>query len=274
VAAFRAIAEVAAWEGRHARRVDAGPWRDGWPALAADRTSYGGETTATPPPARGARTPVALSEPESLAFIGRTGIAVSEVIAVPDAAAAVSAARTIGVPVALKLDAVGLAHKSDVGGVALGLRGDDAVYGAALTLLEVGRRRGLTVRGLLISAMAPHGVELILGYRRDPHFGPTVLVGFGGVLTEVLDDVAIRLAPLDQAAADAMLDDLRGSPILGALRGRPAVDRGTVAEMLVALSRLGVERPDVLEVDLNPVIASAGGAIAVDALVVLEAGDS
>jgi acyl-CoA synthetase (NDP forming) len=274
VAAFRAIAEVAAWEGRHARRVDAGPWRDGWPALAADRTSYGGETTATPPPARGARTPVALSEPESLAFIGRTGIAVSEVLAVPDAAAAVSAARTIGVPVALKLDAVGLAHKSDVGGVALGLRGDDAVYGAALTLLEVGRRRGLTVRGLLISAMAPHGVELILGYRRDPHFGPTVLVGFGGVLTEVLDDVAIRLAPLDHAAADAMLDDLRGSPILGALRGRPAVDRGTVAEMLVALSRLGVERPDVLEVDLNPVIASAGGAIAVDALVVLEAGDS
>jgi acyl-CoA synthetase (NDP forming) len=99
-------------------------------------------------------------------------------------------------------------------------------------------------------------------------------VGFGGILTEVLDDVAVRLAPVDHAAADAMLDDLRGSPILGALRGRPAVDRGTVAEMLVTLSRLGVERPDVLEVDLNPVIASAGGAIAVDALVVLEAGDS
>jgi acyl-CoA synthetase (NDP forming) len=274
VAAFRAIAEVAAWEGRHIRRVDAGPWRDGWPALAADRTSYGWGTEATRPPARRAGSPVALSEPESLAFIGRTGIAVSEVIAVRDAAAAVSAARTIGVPVALKLDAVGLAHKSDVGGVVLGLRGDDAVYGAALTLLEVGRRRGLTVRGLLISAMAPHGVELILGYRRDPQFGPTVLVGFGGILTEVLDDVAVRLAPVDHAAADAMLDDLRGSPILGALRGRPAVDRGTVADMLVALGRLGVERPDVVEVDLNPVIASAGGATAVDALVVLEAGDS
>ena len=273
VAAFRAIAEVAAWEGRHSRRVDDGPWRDGWPALATDRTSYGGETTATPPARRG-RSPVALSEPESLAFIGRTGIAVSSVVAVPDAAAAVREARSIAGPVALKLDAVGLAHKSDVGGVALGLRGDDAVYGAALTLLEIGRRRGLTVRGLLISAMAPHGVELILGYRRDPQFGPTVLVGFGGILTEVLDDVAVRLAPLDHAAADAMLDDLRGSPILGALRGRPAVDRGTVAEMLVTLGRLGVERPDVLEVDLNPVIASAGGAIAVDALVVLEAGDS
>ena len=267
VPAFRAIAEVAAWEGRHDRRVDAGPWRDGWPALAADRTSYGADTTAV---TRRARPPFTLSEPESLAFIGRTGIAVSQVVAVPDAAAAVSAARTIGVPVALKLDAVGLAHKSDIGGVALGLRGDDEVYGAALTLLEVGRRRGLTVRGLLIEPMAPHGVELILGFRRDPQFGPAVLVGFGGVLTEVLDDVAVRLAPVDHAAADAMLDDLRGSPILGAVRGRPPVDRGTVVGMLVALSRLGVERPDVLEVDLNPVIASAGGAIAVDALVVLE----
>ena len=187
-----------------------------------------------------------------------------------DAAAAVQAARTIGDPVALKLDATGLAHKSEIGGVALGLRGDDAVYGAALTLLEIGRRRGLTVRGLLVEPMAPHGVELILGFRRDPQFGPVVLVGIGGILTEVLDDVAVRLAPVDHATAEAMLDDLRGSRILGAVRGRPAVDRATVVGMLVALSTLGVERPDLLEVDLNPVIASAGGAIAVDALVVLE----
>ncbi len=268
VPAFRAIAEVAAWEGRHDRRVDDGPWRDAWPALAADRTSYGADAAAATA-ARRARPPVTLSEPESLAFIGRAGIAVSQVIAVSDAAAAVQAARTVGGPIALKLDAAGLAHKSDIGGVALGLRGDDAVYGAALTLLEIGRRRGLTVRGLLIEPMAPHGVELILGFRRDPQFGPAVLVGIGGILTEVLDDVAVRLAPVDRAAADAMLDDLRGSRILGAVRGRPAVDRATVVGMLVALSTLGVERPDVLEVDLNPVIASAGGAIAVDALVVL-----
>ena len=151
-----------------------------------------------------------MSERESLALVGAAGIAVTEVVAVTDAAAAVRAARTIGRPVALKLDAVGLAHKSDVGGVALGLRGDDAVYGAALTLLEIGRRRGLTVRGLLVEPMAPPGVELILGLRRDPQFGPAVLVGLGGVLTEVLDDVAVRLAPIDAAAAEAMLDDLRG----------------------------------------------------------------
>ena len=183
---------------------------------------------------------------------------------------AVSVARRIGGPVALKLDAAGLNHKTDVGGVALGLRGDDAVYGAALALLEIGRHHRLAVRGLLVEAMAAPGVELILGLRRDPQFGPAVLVGLGGVLTEVLDDVAIRLAPIDVAAAEAMLDDLRGAQLLRGVRGRPAVDRAAVVSMLVALGRLGVDRPDILEVDLNPVIASAGGAIAVDALVVLE----
>jgi acyl-CoA synthetase (NDP forming) len=270
VEAFRAIAEVARWEARHAGRVEGRPWRGSWPALAADRTSYGADPAPT---LRRARPPAAMSEPESLAFIRATGIAVSEATAVGDAAAAVRVARTIGRPVALKLDAVGLAHKSDVGGVALGLRGDDAVYGAALTLLETGRRRGLAVRGLLVEAMAPPGVELILGLRRDAQFGPAVLVGLGGSLTEVLDDVVIRLAPVDAAAAGAMLDGLRGSRILGAVRGRPAVDRGALIEMLMALGRLGMERPDVLEVDLNPVIASASGAIAVDALVVLEEPD-
>jgi acyl-CoA synthetase (NDP forming) len=211
-----------------------------------------------------------LSERESLAFLGAAGIRVTEAFPAADAAAAVTVARRIGRHVALKLDAAGLAHKSDLGGVALGLHGDDEVYAAALTLLETGRRHGLAVRGLLVEPMAPHGLELIVGLRRDPQFGPAVLVGLGGTLTEVLDDVAIRLAPLDVPAAEAMLDDLRGARLLRGVRGRGPVDRHAVATMLAALARLGMERPDVLEVDLNPVIASSSGALAVDALVVLE----
>jgi acetate---CoA ligase (ADP-forming) len=266
--AFRAIAEVSRWEARHAARIERGPWRAGWGALARDRTSYGADPRPTPPPAR---PPTALPERESLALVGAAGIAVTEAIPVPDAATAVAVARRIGVPVALKLDAVGLTHKTDLGGVALDLHGDDAVYGAALTLFETARRHGIGVRGLLVEAMAPPGLELILGLRRDPQFGPAVLVGLGGVLTVFLDDVSIRLAPLDAATAEAMLDDLRGAPLLHGVRGRPPVDRAALASMLVALGRLGMERPDVLEVDLNPVIASASGAVAVDALVVLEA---
>jgi len=268
--AFGAISAVARWEAWQERRLDRGPWRLGWPALAIDRTSFGADPAlpgaASPAPAR------SLSELESLAFLASAGIAVTDAMPVPDAAAAVIAARRVDGEVAIKLDATGLAHKSDLGGVALGIRGDDAIRAAAQTLLELGGRAGLTVRGLLVEPMAPAGLELIVGLRRDPQFGPVILVGLGGTLTEVLDDVAIRLAPLDLASADGMLDDLRGARLLSGVRGRPPVDRSAVASMLVALGQLGAERPDVLEVDLNPVIASADGAIAVDALVVLAGG--
>jgi acyl-CoA synthetase (NDP forming) len=267
---FRAIATVAGWEASRDRRLRGGPWRSGWPRLAADRTSFGADVAppgvASPAPA------TTLAELESLAFLRSAGLHVIDAQPVADAASAVVAARQVDGPVALKLDAVGLAHKSELGGVVLGLRGDGPIGTAARALLEAGARAGLTVRGLLVEPMAPAGVELIVGLRRDPQFGAVVLVGLGGTLTEVLDDVAIRLAPLDLAAADAMLDDLRGARLLDGVRGRSPIDRGAVASMLVALGRLGAARPDVLEVDLNPVIAWDAGAIAVDALVVLEGG--
>jgi hypothetical protein len=118
--------------------------------------------------------------------------------------------------------------------------------------------------------MAEPGIELIVGLRRDPQFGPVVLVGLGGILAEVLDDVAVRLAPITPRVAMSMLDDLRGGRILDGVRGGPGADRASIAAMLVSLGRLGAARLDLLEVDLNPVIASPSGVIAVDALVVLE----
>jgi acyl-CoA synthetase (NDP forming) len=267
IEAFTAIASLARWEARRDLRRTVGPWRGGWPALATDRTSHGADPEPVPPPPR---PPRPLSERDSLAFIGAASIAVTPSIAVRDASEAVTAARRLGRAVALKLEATGVVHKSDVGGVALGLADDDAVYAAALSMLEGARQRGLDVRGLLVQPMAPAGLELILGLRRDPLFGASVLVGLGGVLTEVLDDVAIRLAPVTPRVAMSMLDDLRGRRLFDGVRGRRGVDRAAIAEMLVALGRLGADRPDVLEVDLNPVIATSTGALAVDALVVLE----
>ncbi len=264
--AFTAIASLARWSARREHRRAVGPWRGTWTALAADRTSYGADDAPLPAAIAGTR---ALSEHESLAFLGRAGIAVTAAELVIDAAAAVTAARRFGGPVALKLDAEGVAHKSDLGGVALDLLGDDAVYAAALTMLENARLRRLRVRGLLVEPMADPGVELIVGLRRDPLFGPAVLVGLGGILAEVMDDVAIRLAPVTPRVALEMLDGLRGRRLLDGVRGRPGIDRSAVAAMLVALGRVGAARPDLLEVDLNPVIASASGALAVDALVVL-----
>jgi len=277
IEAFRAIADLARWERRRARRLANGPWRARWPALGNDRTSFGADPASlgsgSGSGARAARPATSLPERESLELLRAAGIRTTEAVAVTDADGAVIVARGVDGPVALKLDAVGLAHKSDIGGVALGLRGDAAVHDAAEGLLEAGRRRGFALRGLLVEPMATPGLELLLGMRRDPQFGPVVVAGLGGTLTEVLDDVVIRLAPIGAADADAMLDDLRGARLLAGVRGQPPIDRAAVASMIVALGRLGVERADVVEVDLNPVIASERGAVAVDALVVLEGRD-
>ena len=269
--AFRAIGGLATWERRRERRQAYGPWRPAWPDLAADRGSFGSDLSPLEPRMDGhGRRSTALAELESLELVRAAGVRTIDVASAADADEAVVAARRFGGPVALKLDASGLAHKTDVGGVALGLVGAEVVREAADVLLESGRRRGLMLRGLEVQPMAAPGLELLLGVRRDPLFGPVVVVGLGGTLTEILDDVAIRLAPVDAAEADAMLDELRGARLLAGVRGGAAVDRDAVASMVVALGRLVVERTDVLEVDLNPVIASPTGAVAVDALVVLE----
>ncbi|HEY4633887.1 MAG TPA: acetate--CoA ligase family protein, partial [Candidatus Limnocylindrales bacterium] len=277
IEAFTAIASVARWEERRARRGRDGPWRPDWPALATDRRSFGAtgsepHSTGGPP---GARLPrmVALSERASLDLLREAGLSVTAAVAVPGPDEAVEAARPMGGhAIALKLDAPELAHKTELGGVILGLVGDAAIRVAGEALLATGRRHGLDVRGLLVEPMADPGVELIVGLQRDASFGAAIVVGLGGVLAEVLDDVAIRLAPVRRRDALEMLDEIRGSRILDGVRGQPAVDREAVAGLIVALSRLGQERPDIVEVDLNPVIASAGGAIAVDALVVVAEG--
>jgi acyl-CoA synthetase (NDP forming) len=266
--AFGAIAAVGRWARRADARRARGPWREDWTALAADRTAYGFDTTATSalPPS-----PRPLGERESLELLRHAGLAVTPAVAVRDPDGAVEAARPLaGHAVVLKIDAPDLAHKTEYGLLRLGLQGDDAVRSAAEGLLADARRQAIDARGLLVEPMAEDGVELIVGARRDPSFGPLVMVGLGGVLAEVVDDVAIRLAPVTHDIAHEMLAGLRGSAILGGTRGGTAVDREAVAELIVGVATFALERPDVLEIDLNPVIATADGAIAVDALVVVD----
>ncbi len=269
VEAFGAIAALARWEARRDRRTIDGPARAGWPVLSADRTTYGADATrrdATNPPG------LALPERESLDLLRAAGCAVTPSIAVPDADAAVEAARPFaGHAVALKLDATGLVHKSDLGLVILGLSGDDEVRSAARRLLDLGAHHGLAVRGLLVQPMADPGLELIVGLTRDPSFGPVVLVGLGGILAELLDDVAMGLAPVGRAAAHGLLAGLRGAALLDGVRGRPPVDRESIVDLIVAIGALGAAREDILEIDCNPVIAAPDGALAVDALVVVRA---
>jgi len=281
VEAFRAIAARSRWEARRAGRLADGPVRPAWPALAADRTPYGrdplhggvgAEVEAAEPPGVAGPEPTrsALSERESLELLAAAGLPVTAARAAADPDGAAAAAADLGYPVAVKLDAVGLAHKSELGGVALDLRSAQGVRTSTEALLGLGAGRGLQLRGVLVEPMAPPGVELIAGVKRDPLFGPVVLVGLGGMLAEALNDVAVRLAPVRAQDAAAMLDELRGAALMRGVRGRPPVDRHALVDLLIRLGDLAVERPDIVEIDLNPVVAGPFGVVAVDALVVME----
>jgi acetyltransferase len=271
VEAFTAIAAVARWEAAKAQRLANGPARSGWPALSADRTVWGHDAT---PAARSPGALQALPERESLVIMAAAGVPAIQVATAQDADEAVAAAAALGGTVAVKLDVEGVSHKSDAGGVRLGLTGDAAVRSAADELLALGRSLAasgpVSVRGLLVQPMAAPGLELIAGMKRDPQFGPIVLVGLGGVFTEVLDDVVLGLAPLSRHDAATMLDGLRGASLLDGVRGGPTVDREAIVDVLQAIGRLAIERPDIQEIDLNPIIAGPDGCVAVDALVVLE----
>jgi ATP-grasp domain len=185
--------------------------------------------------------------------------------------AATEAAEGLGWPVAVKLDAPGLAHKSDIGGVALAIEGRKQLEAALRRVMAAGRDHDPD--GVLLQPMLPPGVELIVGARRDPQFGPLVLVGSGGILAEVLDDVAVRLAPVTAHDAREMLDELRAARLLSGVRGRRAVNRDAVASLIVALGHAIEGNPAWREVDLNPVIAGPTGALAVDALIVTDPED-
>jgi acyl-CoA synthetase (NDP forming) len=276
VEAFGAIARLAWWERRRGERASQGPRRAGWPALAAERVTWGADPVDDPLARHhaGGERPLALPERESLERLAAAGIPVTAFRAVPlDVSDAIGAWRDLGGrSVALKLDAAGLAHKTDAGAVHLSLADEAEIRGAVRELAAARARMGdgATVRGLLVEPMAPDGVEVIVGGRRDPVFGPAVLVGLGGILAEVLDDVAVLLAPVAADEVRSRLGRLRGASFLRGARGRPGVDADALAALVSAVAAFLVDNPDVLEVDLNPVIAGPAGALAVDALLVIE----
>ena len=188
----------------------------------------------------------------------------------PDAA--IAAARKLGYPVALKIESPDIPHKTEAQGVRLGL-GDDAAVGAAFAAVMDNARRyrpEAKLGGVIVQAMARGDAELVIGLRSDPAFGMVVMVGLGGIHIEVLKDVAFRTAPVTAAEAGRMLDELRGRAILAGVRGKPPVDREALTQMISAVSTFGAAAGGRLkELDLNPVLAGAGGVTAVDWLMVL-----
>jgi acetate---CoA ligase (ADP-forming) len=185
---------------------------------------------------------------------------------------AATAAERIGFPVALKIESTQISHKSDVGGVALGLSSSTEVRAAFQRLHErvTAKLPTAEIAGVVVQRMAPEGVEMIIGIKRDPLFGPVLVCGFGGILVELLKDVAIGIPPVSREQANSLLQGLRGWPLLTGLRGKPPADVDRLCDAIVRVSHLAVSLGDqLLALDINPLVVHANnyGVVAVDALV-------
>jgi len=178
---------------------------------------------------------------------------------------AVRAADRLGYPVALKALATQLVHKTDMGGVTLGLTDAAAVRHEAAAMLA----RIVHPARLFVQRMVSGGLEVILGGKRDRGFGPVVMFGLGGIYVEVFGDVAFRVAPLSRADAEEMIEEVRGKRLLEGVRGKPHLDRETLIKALLSLSRMLVENPRLTEVDINPLLVLDRGVVAVDARAVV-----
>jgi acyl-CoA synthetase (NDP forming) len=228
-------------------------------ARAQARASSGGR----PPVAAVELPPGDLDEDQAKALLGRLGVPTPPRRACADRASAYRALAELPGPLAVKLLDARVIHKSDVGGVHLGVR-DAAELDAALDALEAaGARR------FLLESMAGPGIDLLVGASRDPVFGPVVLLGLGGVVAEALADVAVAPATIGPAEAGAMADQLAGRALLDGFRGGPVTDRSALGAVLVALGGLLLSRPELEAVEVNPLRVTADGLVALDAVLTL-----
>ena len=213
-----------------------------------------------------------LGESETKALLAAYGITTSRDITVTSADAAVEAARTIGGKVAMKIDSPDIAHKSEAGGVVLGAEGDAAVRDAYDAIMAGCAKAlpGARLRGVIVQEMVPAGIEIIVGVKNDPLFGPMIVIGLGGILTELLRDSVTALAPVDEHEALRLLAKLRGAAILEGFRGSPPVDRRVLARTISRISALAcAHRYRLRELDVNPLICRGETIVAVDGLAVI-----
>ena len=208
----------------------------------------------------------ALSEYESKQVLASYGIPVTQEELVTNPANLSEAIRKIGFPLVMKGCAAEIAHKTENGLIRMDVRNEDE---ARTAFKEITSAMDGAARAVLVQQMVKGQRELVVGMTRDPQFGPCVMFGLGGIFTEVLEDTSFRVAPIEKRDALEMMQEIKAHKILEAIRGMEPVDKDLLADILIAIGRLGMENETVKEIDINPVIISAGKPVAVDALVVL-----
>ena len=215
----------------------------------------------------------ALDEAAGKQVLANLGVAVPKSLIIQDVNGAAAACAGLKPPLALKVVSPDILHKSDAGGVKVGLKNAAEVEDAIRAMMREPAIANARVDGFLLEEMAPAGQEIVIGGVRDPQFGPMVMVGLGGIFVEVLADVAFRICPITRLDAEEMLDELKGAALLKGTRGRKGVSRAAIVDALLKVGGEGgllvTHGEDIAEADINPLIVSETGAVAVDARFVL-----
>jgi len=212
-----------------------------------------------------------LTEIESKQVLAQTGIPVALPLLARTAKEAAQAARKLGFPAVLKIVSPDVTHKSDAGGVKLGLNSAPEVEAGFEDIVASVQRHqpAARIEGVAVQKMAPAGVEVIIGMSKDPQFGPVLMFGLGGIFVEVLKDVAFRIVPLAPRDARQMVREIKGFPILQGVRGQDPADIAALEKLILQLSEFVEAHPEIEELDLNPVFAYKDGCLAVDARIVV-----
>ena len=212
-----------------------------------------------------------LTEVESKQVLEEAGIPVAVAQLAKTADEAAQVASRVGFPAVLKIVSPEITHKSDIGGVKVGLGSAEEVRTAFAEIVAAARKADpkAQIEGVAVQKMAPAGTEVIVGMSKDPQFGPVLMFGLGGIFVEVLKDVAFRIVPLEPRDARQMVREIKGFPVLEGVRGQPPADVAALEGMILKLSEFVEAHPEIEELDLNPVFAYADGVIAVDARIVI-----
>ena len=212
-----------------------------------------------------------ITEESAKSILKSYGISVPDYALVTSTNEAVKAAKKLGFPLVMKVVSPQILHKTDVGGVKVGI---DNVNDVKKTFNDMygrlSKKKGVDVKGILLEKMVPKGVELIVGLQNDPQFGPVIMVGLGGIMTEVMKDVAFRMLPITTSDAKSMIDELKGSKLLKGFRGSKPIDLNMVSKMLVQIGKLGIDHASHFDsIDFNPVVVYPKSYAVVDAKILL-----
>ena len=212
-----------------------------------------------------------ITEEISKSVLKKYGVKVPGYALVNSTKEATKAARKLGYPLVMKVVSPQILHKTDVGGVKVGLQNEKEVKRAFNDMYKrLSKKKGVQLKGILLEKMVPQGVELIVGLQNDPQFGPVIMVGLGGVLTEIFKDVAFRMLPITVADAKSMLQELKGAKILQGFRGSKPIDQNMLAKALVQIGKLGVDNAGYFDsIDFNPIVVYPKSYYVVDAKILL-----